>query len=176
MTVLEKAIAYASRHPLKVLAFSAGALVLVLLLSLIMGGGNKKTGNQQTNAPSEAAVTESSTGSSETQMSPQVAAAYEQYKKDATAKGVEPRDFHFDGTRESRKEALRYVQGQMGLYSLPYKGKTISAQYIDLAPDGRYLIEVKYTSSLGAAKQEWAGYLRKHKDSGSTYFVVYKKS
>lgn len=154
---------------MRVLAISAALLVFVLLLSLFVGGGDEQEQKKVRNTATTEEVQQ--LPEQEGSVLPADQQAYEDYVSGNGDRG----DYDFESPTQ-RKEAIEYISRQSALYELPYRGKSIRASFVRTLENSQYLIEVVYSGSISSANKEWKAFLRKHKDSGRTYFVVYKKA
>lgn len=172
-----KAIA---EHPL--LAFVGaivGSLVLLTAISLLSGSPGDIEPQQveqqlEKSTPVEEVAEDNDYGDGSVLEDPREQQALNQYLEDAEKLGVKEDDLHFDGSKEAIAERRETISNRNGLYSLPYYGPEIYAEYIKVAPDGRFLIKVEYRGSIVAAQSAWEAFLRRKRDNGSQYLVLFE--
>jgi hypothetical protein len=169
-----------AEHPL--LAFGGailGSLLLLTVISLLSGSPNniepQKVEEQlEKSTPVEEVSETNDYGDGSVLEDPREQQALNDYLEEAERLGVKEEDLHFDGSQEATVERRETISNRNGLYSLPYYGPEIYAEYIKVAPDGRFLIKVEYRGSIVAAQSTWDSFLRRKRDDGSQYLVLFE--
>lgn len=81
----------------------------------------------------------------------------------------------YDVAPSHRADATGEHVAQPALQRLPYSGKNIYADISDRSPDGRIVVAVSYRGSLKKAKAEWRRFLRRNRDPGTSYLVIFRR-
>lgn len=81
----------------------------------------------------------------------------------------------FDNDPEARAEAERELRERPALQHLPFRSRGVRADIDDVVGDGRVVIVIRHSSSKAKARQAWRAFLRRHKDSGRGYVVIYRR-
>lgn len=87
---------------------------------------------------------------------------------------VKPVPDPHDYDPEVRGEIERQLSEQPAVQYMPLQSNGVFADLTDILPDGRLLITVEYKTSKQLAQGEWRKFLKKYKDPGSNYVVVYQ--
>lgn len=183
MERLKPALKFMARHPLlSVFAAALASLLLLAVISLLSDGAEKvspETVRQglvdESNVEERDLFQVPTSDPADSIADPYKRSDYERYLEEAKTKGVAEEDLHYDGTAKDFRKRRKFTENHDGMYSLPYRSSTIYAEYVEVTPDGRYVIKVTYNSSLARAKWAWRQHLKRHNDSGRSYLVVYER-
>jgi hypothetical protein len=169
-----------ARHPFLAFAIAIfGSLLLLTGISLLSGSSTEVQPQDvqeqiEGSTPVEPAPEEAFSEADSIPVDPREQKALEEYLGQAERDGVKEDDLHFDGSQQAIVERREAINNRNGLYSLPFYGRSIFAEYAEVAPDGRFVIKVEYRGSITSAQAEWDGYLRRKRDSGEQYLVLFE--
>ena len=81
----------------------------------------------------------------------------------------------FDSDPKIQAEIEKQMIEQPAMQFIPLDEAGVFGDLTNVLPDGRLLITVTYSGSQAAAQKTWLTFLKRYKDTGQNYVVVYEK-